>query len=399
MSARRLFIVAGEASGDTHAARLITAVKAAVPELRVEGLGGDEMRKAGCELHADIVSTAVMGFVQVAKNLRYFRNLLHSSIDHMRTHRPDAIVLVDYPGLNLRLAKAAKRMDIPVIYYISPQVWAWRSRRINKIARLVDKMMVILPFEAELYENVNVDVTYVGHPILDSIAEQESDDEFLASLDVRNPKSVIGLLPGSRKQEIAKNLPVMLETARILRAEMPDVRFLIPCSSQENVEAVKKIIEKDDLPVRVFLGKIYEVAKVSRCCIVASGTATLEVACFLTPLIVVYKIGRLTWMLGRRFLHVDNISLVNILAGKEIVPEMLQSKMRPELLAREVAELCEDGAKRETMIEELKSVRERLGAPGASMKAAQIVREVLEESAETDSRTAQPQEQSLIANG
>jgi lipid-A-disaccharide synthase len=379
MSGKRLFIVAGEASGDAHAARLIRAVKATMPDLHVEGLGGEIMKQAGCELRWDLASHAVMGFTQVAKNLRFFRRLLSESVKHIERHRPDALVLVDYPGFNLRLAAAAKKLNIPILYYISPQVWAWRPRRIHRIARLVDKMMVILPFEKELYRKVNVDVTYVGHPLLDSIAEARLDTDFLREMDVPDAANLIGLLPGSRRQEILTVLPVMIETARILLKQMPQARFMIPCSSRSNMEIAGEILaENEAIPVRLFPGKIYEVASASRCCIVVSGTATLEVACFLTPLVVVYRTGHLAWLLGRGFLKVGHISLVNILAGREVVPEMLQYRMRPDLLAETAAELCREGGKREEMIGELRKVRERLGAPGASLRAARIVCEFID---------------------
>jgi lipid-A-disaccharide synthase len=399
MSTKKLFIVAGEASGDMHAARLIAAAKDILPDLRVEGLGGERMQQAGCDLHADIVSTAVMGFVQVVKNIRYFRNLLKYSIRHISEHRPDALVLVDYPGLNMRLAAAAKRLDIPVVYYISPQIWAWRPRRIIKIARLVDKMIVILPFEKELYEHANVDVTYVGHPLLDSITASELDEQFAARWNLSASASVVGLLPGSRKQEIEQNLPVMLKTAEILVKELPSARFLIPCSSRENLELIKSMIQTRDLPLHLLPGKMHEVAQFSRCCIVKSGTATLEVACFLTPLVVVYRTSRLAWFLGRRILNVDHISLVNILAEREVVPEMLQSKMRPDLLAREVKELCQDGERRCTMINELKKLRERLGEPGASAKAARVVCDVLKASARDGSNAGEPEQKLVSTNG
>jgi lipid-A-disaccharide synthase len=399
MSEKRLFIVAGEVSGDTHAARLIRAMRTTMPDLRVEGLGGDNMREAGCEIRADLVSAAVMGFGQVVTNLRFFRRLLRENAERMRTHRPDALVLVDYPGFNLRLAAAAKALNIPVVYYISPQIWAWRPRRIHKIARLVDKMIVILPFEEEIYRKANVDVTYVGHPLLDSISETELDVEFLDGIDATDATSIIGLLPGSRKQEILTLLPVLIDAARTLLKQMPDARFLIPCSSRENLKIVETIIGDEDLPVKFFLGKIYEVAKAARCCIVASGTATLEVACFLTPSMVVYKIGHLTWLLGRRFLQVDHISLVNILAGKEVVPEILQYRMRPELLAETAAELCREGEKRRNMIEELEKVRESLGTPGASLRAAKVVCELLDNAGKSASPTAAPREKLVTTDG
>lgn len=391
MKEKRMFIIAGEASGDTHAARLIRGLKALEPSLRVEGLGGERMQMAGCKLRADLVSCAVMGFVQVAKNLRFFRRLLSETVKYIQAHPPDALVLVDYPGFNLRVAAAVKKLGVPVIYYISPQVWAWRPGRIHTIARLVDKMIVILPFEEELYKRENVDVTYVGHPLLDSIAEAEPEPDFLGQLGAPDPLGIFGLLPGSRKQEIRANLPIMIEAAKILLRQLPQATFLIPCSSRANMEFVQSMVAHETIPIRNFLGKIYEVAKVSRCCLVASGTATLEVACFLTPLVVVYRTGRLAWLIGRRFLHVSHISLVNILAGEEVVPEMLQHRMRPELLASMAAELCLDGEKRSKVVSDLKRVRERLGTPGASQRAARAVWELLNHPSQAAMRAAASQ--------
>jgi lipid-A-disaccharide synthase len=399
MSEKSIFIVAGEASGDKHAARLIREAKSIMPGLRVEGLGGEKMRQAGCELRTDLVSAAVMGFVQVIANIRFFRRLLHETVDHIEKHSPDAVVLVDYPGFNMRLASKVKKLGIPIIYYISPQVWAWRSGRINRIAELVDKMMVILPFEEKIYKKAGIDVEHVGHPLIDSISESKPDPNFLESIDAPNRDSIIGLLPGSRKQEITNFLPVLLEAARIIVERMPDATFLIPCSGPDNMATVKNVIGSEDIPVNVFLGKIHEVARASRCCIVSSGTATLEVACFLTPLIVVYKTGHLAWLLSRKLIHVEHISLVNIIAGKEVVPELLQYRMRPELLAETAVELCQNGKERKAMIEELAKVREGLGEPGASKRAAAVVCEFLATRGKPQSTAAKAQESLVATNG
>jgi lipid-A-disaccharide synthase len=374
----KLFMVAGETSGDTHAARLIQALRQIDANLHVEGLGGEKMQEAGCHLRVDLASSAVMGFLQVAKKLPYFRKLLNETKQHLSQTRPDALVLVDYPGFNLRLAAATKKMGIPVIYYISPQVWAWRPGRIHKIAKSVDKMIVILPFEEPLYRALHVDVTYVGHPLLDSIHAAKLDRDLLRRLDADGQSNVFGLLPGSRKQEIRVNLPVMLEAAEIILKELPSAKFIIPCSNQTNMELVQAISADRRLPITVLLGRMYEVASSSRCCIVASGTATLEVGYFLTPLIVVYRTNPLAWLLAQKFLKVPHISLVNILSGAEVVPEMLQSRMRPDLLAQKAIELSRDGEIRQNTLRHLQDFRERLGKPGASMRAAQAVHELLE---------------------
>lgn len=399
MSEKTIFIVAGEASGDKHAARLIREAKDAMPDLHFEGLGGEKMQQAGCKLRVDLASTAVMGFVQVLANIRFFRRLLHETVDCIEKKRPDALVLVDYPGFNMRLASKVKKFGIPVIYYIGPQIWAWRPRRINRIAKLVDKMMVILPFEEDIYRRAGVDVAHVGHPLIDSISESVPDPNFLKEIDAPDRDGIIGLLPGSRRQEITKFLPVLLETARLIVRQMPTARFLIPCSGPDNMTTVKEIIGKTDIPASVFLGKIHDVARVSRCCIVASGTATLEVACFLTPLIVVYKTGHLPWLLSRRLLQVEHISLVNLIAGKEVVPEMLQYRMRPELLAESAIELCRNGERRERMIGGLAKVRESLGGPGASKRAAAVVCEMLAGMPKTQSVAPQAQENVAATNG
>ncbi len=379
MNRKKMFVVAGEASGDTHAARLIRNVKVLAPDLDIEGLGGEKMREAGCSLRADLVSSAVMGFKEVIRNLGYFRKLLAQTRQYLRTNPPDVLLLVDYPGFNLRLAATAKKLGIPIVYYISPQIWAWRRRRIYRIAQMVDRMMVILPFEENLYKEANVDVLYVGHPLVDSISETEMDAEFLQKLNNSETTSFVGLLPGSRKQEVLAIFPALVKTARLLQERMPKTGFLIPCSCEDNADLVKRILENEGLQATVTLGKVYEVARVSRCCIVGSGTATLEVACLGTPLVVVYKTGHLAWFLGKRLLHVPHVSLVNILAGGEVVPEMLQYRMRPELLADIVTELCIDSERRRKMISDLEAVRQRLGSPGASARAAKAVWELLDQ--------------------
>lgn len=399
MNAKRIFIVAGEPSGDTHAARLIREAKRAAADLKIEGLGGEQMRRAGCELRTDLASMAVMGFIQVLGNIRFFHRLMRETVEHIEENRPDVVVLVDYPGFNLRLAAKAKKLGIPVIYYISPQIWAWRPGRIKRIAKVVDKMMVILPFEERIYQDAGIDAAYVGHPLIDAISESGPGDEnFLEEIGAPDPSGIIGLLPGSRRREITDFLPVLLDTAKLILERMPNATFLIPCSGPGNMEIVREIVGETDLPVKVFMGKIHETARTSRCCIVTSGTATLEVACFSTPLIVVYKTGHAPWLLSRALLRVDHVSLVNIIAGREIVPEMLQYRMRPELLAETALELCRDGEKRRTMIEELGKVRERLGGPGASKRAAEIVLETLAKADEAPS-APQAQESLVTTNG
>jgi lipid-A-disaccharide synthase len=259
-------------------------------------------------------------------------------------------------------------------------------------------MIVILPFEEEIYRKVNVDVTYVGHPLLDSFSETELDPAFLEGLGAPDPLAIIGLLPGSRRQEILAVFPTLVETAQIISKQMPQARFLIPCSSRSNMELVEKTVGNSGIPASIFVGKLYDVAKASRCCIVGSGTATLEVAWFLTPLVVVYKTGHIAWLFGRRLINIPHISLINILAGREVVPEMLQRRMRPDLLAAKVTGLCRDGDERRRTIEELRSVREKLGTPGASLRAAKAVCELIERGAANTAAAALPEKKFATAD-
>ncbi|MBI2433950.1 MAG: lipid-A-disaccharide synthase, partial [Candidatus Hydrogenedentes bacterium] len=312
---KRLFFVAGESSGDMHGAGLIRALRSQEPELICEGLGGHLMEAEGMALRHDLASDAIMGFTEVVKHLLPIRRLLLDTVEHLRQTRPAALVLIDYPGFNIRLAKRAHALGIPVLYYISPQVWAWKKGRIHTLARCVSKMLVIFPFEEVLYRKVGLDCRFVGHPLLDHVAAHQR------TRDGDGPM-IIGLFPGSRAQEIERLLGPMLATARSILERYPEARFATPVVNERRADLVRALAGNFPLDIRV--GGMYDVLNAARFCLVASGTATLETALFGVPLVIVYRVTPLTFWLARWLVDIEHIGIVNILAGRRIIPEFIQ---------------------------------------------------------------------------
>ncbi len=319
-------------------------------------------------LEYDLASQAIMGFVEVVKRFGMVHRLLMNTVRQLEEDRPDCLVLIDYPGFNLQLAKKAAQLRIPIVYYIGPQVWAWKRGRIFTIAELVEKMLVILPFEEELYREVDVDCSYVGHPLLDHIASTEVQGEFRDSM-------VIGLLPGSREQEINRLLPTMVEIAEGIRERHPEARFVTPCVDEEREAQVRAAA--GDFPIETMVGKTFELLDGARFCVVASGTATVEVALFGVPMVIMYKVAPLSYWLARLLVHVDHIGMVNILAGRTIVPEFIQGGANTDAILPIVLELIEDSPRRRQMLEDLTEVRDILGEPGASERVATEILEVV----------------------
>ncbi len=365
---KRIFLVAGESSGDTHGANLVRALRESDPEIHFEGLGGQMMAAEGMTLRHDLAGEAIMGFAEVVKHFLPIRRLFLDTVAHLEATRPDCLVLIDYPGFNIRLAKEAQRLGIPVVYYISPQVWAWKKKRVHTLARCVRKMLVIFPFEEAIYRAVGMDCTYVGHPLLDHAAGFEPEGPAEACL--------VGVLPGSREQEIARLLPSMIEVARGIRERYPEARFAAPAVNEDRAAQVQALA--GGFPLDIAVGGMYEVLSRARFCLVASGTATLETALFGVPMVILYRVNPVSYRLARWLVDVEHIGMVNILAGRRIVPEYVQHEVRPETILSEALELMEDGPMRECMLADLGAVRENMGGGGASRRAAAEILTLLE---------------------
>jgi lipid-A-disaccharide synthase len=370
----RLLVASGEPSGELYAAELIRHLKALTPGLEVFGLGGDRMLAEGATLLAHVRDLAVVGLFEVLSHLRQIRGVFRRVLDEVDRDPPLAAVLVDYPDFNLRLARELHRRGIPVVYYVSPQIWAWRKGRIKGIRETVARMLVIFPFEEALYREAGVPVEFVGHPLVDRIAPPGRTD-FLRSLGVSPERDVVAVLPGSRPKEIAHNLPGLAGAIALLRAQRPDLEFLLPLAPTID----RKLLEPDlrGLPVRLVPQGAQAVLASCQAAMVASGPATVEAALLGAPMVVVYRLSGLTHFLGRRLIKVPHVAMANLIAGRRIVPELIQHDFTPERVAAEVRSLLEEPDRRESMKRDLEEVRRRLGAPGASGRAAQAVAGVL----------------------
>lgn len=366
---KRLFFVAGEASGDTHGANLIRALQDQCPEIACEGLGGQAMAAAGMALRHDLAGQAIMGFTEVVKHFGAIRRLFLDTVAHIEQARPDAVVLIDYPGFNIRLAKRVKQMGIPVVYYISPQVWAWKKKRVHTLAACVDKMLVIFPFEEALYTKVGLPCVYVGHPLLDHIAACQAREN-------GGEEMVIGLLPGSREQEIKRLLVPMIAVAKGIAQAHPGARFLTPVVNAARADQVRQLA--GDFPLEIETGGMYDVLSRARFCLVASGTATLETALFGVPFMIFYRVTTVTYWLAKFLVDIRYIGIVNILAGRGIVPEFIQGAIQPSRILPQALRLIESTPERTRMIDDLREVQTLLGDGGASENAAREILALLD---------------------
>ena len=356
---RQLMFIVGEASADAHAAELIKELRTQAPDVRVFGGGGPKMRAAGMELLLDLTEHAVVGLVEVLKNYGKFRRIFWELVGAAEKRRPDAVVLVDFPGFNLRFAAQMKRRGIKVIYYISPQLWAWHASRAKQIESDVDLMLTIFPFEKDWYAKhaPKLRVEFVGHPMADRIAGQPKTEN-------RTPKLVL-LLPGSREREVAKIWPMMAKVVDLL----PDDLEFVAAAVNEPMAAMMT----DHPRVEVQCGKAHELMQRAALAITASGTATMECAFYGCPMIVVYRVNWLTYFVGRMVVTVDWLAMPNVVAGKTIVPEFIQHDAQPHRIAAVARSLLENASKREAMRRELSQVVRSLGTPGASVRAAQSI--------------------------
>ena len=365
----KYYIIAGEASGDLHASNLVAEIKKKDKKAEFRGCGGDRMKAEGVDLLKHYRTMAYMGFVEVAVNLRKVLGNITQVKKDIVEYQPDALILVDYPGFNLRIAKFAHEKGLKVFYYISPQVWAWKRRRVKKIKASVDKMLVILPFEEEFYKNYGVDVTYVGNPLLDELAKFGTANRsiFLRRNSLGEKREIIALLPGSRKQEVKRMLPVMLKVV----SHFPEYQFVVAGVSSLEKALYKKIMGNAD--VFFVENQTYELLQNSSAALVTSGTATLETALFSVPEVVCYKATGFSYRLAKWMIKVKFISLVNLVMDKEVVKELIQSDLREENLVKELDSLLHNGKLQRQLLEDYEELKDRLGNAGASEKAAAAI--------------------------
>jgi lipid-A-disaccharide synthase len=360
MKTKRIMIVAGESSGDLHGSNLAKEIKQLSPEVYLFGMGGKKMQQAGVELLADITHLTVCGFFEILRYLPRFLSLFKKITKTIIKQKPDLLILIDYPTFNMKLAKVAHRFGIKILYYISPQIWAWHTSRIKKIKSRIDMMAVIFPFEANFYRQHAMPVKYVGHPLLEFFAKLRCSSH--VSGNCLQSKIIVGLLPGSRKNEIKYILPTLIATAVLLQQKLPHVEFVLPLANTVTPQEIQDHLENTNLPITVQTMNQHNAMRQCNVVIAASGTVTLELALLSVPMVIVYKGNPISFMLAKCLVKIPHIGLCNIIAGKKIVEELLQNDANPENISAEVIRLLEDKIYREAQKEALADVAKRLNS-------------------------------------
>jgi lipid-A-disaccharide synthase len=365
-------ISCGEPSGDLYAGALAVEIRRRQPDAAIFGLGGQRMMAGGGELIADYRGLSVTGLVEALRVLPKSLSTLSRLAEAARTEKPDAIVLIDFPDFNFRLAAVMKKLGVPIVYYISPQLWAWRRSRIKVMKRLADQVLVIFPFEEQIYRDAGVPVQFVGHPLVDLARAQEPKDSFLREIGTEPDRPIVAQLPGSRPNEVERLLPIVRDAVSIIRARVPQAQFVIARAPSLDDRLFSRTQWRGVPPVEV-LARTDDVLAISDVAITASGTATVQAALHGRPMVVVYRLSPLTYGLGRRFLLVENVAMVNLIAGRRIVPELIQEDCTAENIAAETLALLTDRGRADDTRRALEDVRARLGGPGASGRAAEAV--------------------------
>lgn len=378
-SKNKLMIITGEVSGDLIGAALIRELKSLKSDLKITGIGGDRMQSEGMELRYHTDQMAFLGFVEVIKHLPFIRKVQKKLIDVIKKEKINCVVLIDYPGFNLSIAKKLKPLGVKIIYYVSPQLWAWAKGRVKKVRKLVDKMLVVFPFEVEFYKKENVNVDYVGHPLVERINQYKflTRDEFFSKFNIDREKKILLVMPGSRKQEVKAIFPEIIIAADRLAQQF---NLQVVVARSKNIDATflrqnsgsEKFITIED--------HNYELMKYSHFGIIKSGTSTLEAGYFALPMIVVYKTNPLTYLIGKQLVKLDRIGMVNILLDEMVVPELIQSEANPVNIFNTASKILSDNQAYENIKHKLGSVKEKLGSDGASQKAARSILEILNES-------------------
>lgn len=369
-------IVVGEASGDLHGAQLARSLYRRDNKLEIFGVAGERLRREGVRVIFDVARLTGMGLAELAGNLGTLWMAYRLVRGALRKEKPDLLILIDFPEFNLRLARLAKQLKIPVLYYIGPQVWAWRRRRVEQIARWVDHMAVVFPFEVAIYKEQGMRVSFVGHPLLDVVQPRLSRQAALTQHGLDPSRRTIALLPGSRRREVAYHLPPMLEAAGRLSEEM-EVQFVLVRASTVERGEIERLMVRSSTALAIVEGNAYDVLNACDLVWAASGTATLETALLLKPMVIVYRLAWLTYALARLLVRVDHIGMVNIVAGQTVVPELIQSEVTPGRILFETRRMLQDGVVYRQIVDRLAGVREKLGTPGAAERVADIALEMM----------------------
>lgn len=377
MALTQVMVVAGEASGDQHAAAVVAEIRKRIPEIRFFGMGGPALAAAGLERLFLASEISVMGVAEVVPKLHRILEVMRRLEKAARRRKPALALLVDVPDFNLRLAQRCKRLGIPVVYYVSPTVWAWRTSRVLQVADRVERMLCILPFEPDFYRRFGVAAEYVGNPVVEASPASAPPQHFRAALGLDPGRATVALLPGSRRSEVSRILPAMTRAAGLLSREKPDLQFVLPVAPGLDADECRRHVHVQPERLTLVPGRAAETVGASDVAIVASGTAVLEAALMERPLVAVYRVSPLSYAVGRLLVDVPHITLVNLLLGKRVVPELIQAEMTPEAIAREVRLLLSAGPARDQMLAALAQVRESLGPPGAAARAAEAVLSVL----------------------
>jgi lipid-A-disaccharide synthase len=379
MKTKKILMVAGETSGDLHGAHLMEAIQKIDPGIEFIGLGGEALARQGMRLLYHHRALSVVGITEVLVKLRTILQALRGLKRALPLEKPDLAILIDFPDFNLRLARSVYRQGIPILYYISPQVWAWRARRVKAMARWVRKVVVFFPFEVPLYRAEGVDVEWVGHPLVETVKPSLSREGAFAEFGLDPLRPTVALLPGSRESEVKRLLPTFIDAARILLGRIPALQFVIPLAPGLRGEVLTSRLPQTSLPVRIIEGKNYDVMNISDLLITASGTATLEGGILGKPMVIAYKVSPFSYLIGRLLIHVDHIGMVNLVAGKGIAPELIQKDANPERIAGEALSILQDPGIRHQMSESMKEIRQKLWKPGAVQRAAEIAYGLLNE--------------------
>ena len=383
-------ISCGEPSGDLYAAALTRELRRAEPDVVVTGFGGERLRAAGAHLTGDFGGLSVTGLVEVARLLPRTYAIYRRLLADAREHRPDVFVAVDFPDFNFRLASAVRRIGVPVVYYISPQLWAWRPGRMKTMKRIADRVLVIFPFEEDLYRTAGVAADWVGHPLLDVLPASRPGAEIRARLGARDGAPMVALLPGSRANEVRQILPDLVAAAALIRERLPSVQFVLARAPHLDDALFEPLAGLPGAPATVVDGMSDDVLAAADLALVASGTVTVQAALHECPMVVVYRVAPLTYRLGKPFVRVNTYAMANLVAGRRIVPELIQDDFTPQAVASEALDILTSDGRSARMREDLRIVREKLGGPGASARAARAVIEVAQRRSSADRRGSAP---------